>query len=127
MGFCTDLGVVTEEVRSALAGVNCALIETNHDVEMLLSGPYPAMLKRRILSGRGHLSNEEGAELAVFLAGRGAESLILGHISRENNSPGRALGCVADALERAGYGSVSLAAAPPLGEVCAELLAKCPA
>lgn len=127
LGFCTDLGVVTEEVRDALAGVKCALIETNHDVEMLLSGPYPAMLKRRILSGRGHLSNEEGAELAVFLAGRGAESLILGHISRENNSPGRALGCVADALSRAGYGSVSLAAAAPLGEVCAELLAKCPA
>lgn len=44
LGFCTDLGVVTDEVKSALAGVDAALIEANHDVDMLRFGPYPAVL-----------------------------------------------------------------------------------
>lgn len=126
LGFCTDLGAVTDEVRSALAGVRAALIETNHDVQMLRDGPYPAALKRRILSERGHLSNEEGAALAVFLAQNGAETLILGHISRENNTPGRALNVVSDALSRAGL-EVSLFCAPVLGPLSAEALERCPA
>ena len=84
------------------------------------------MLKRRILSGRGHLSNEQCAELAVFLAENGAETLILGHISRENNTPGRAMNVVADALARAGY-SPTLLTAAPLGAVIAESVEKCPA
>ncbi len=126
LGFCTDLGVVTDEVRGALAGVKAALIEANHDVDMLCDGPYPASLKRRILSPRGHLSNEESAELAVHLARCGAETLILGHISRENNTPGRALNVVGDALERAGV-SVELLAAPPLGPLNVEAVIKCPA
>lgn len=126
LGFCTDLGVVTDEVESALAGVKCALIEANHDEEMLRCGPYPAVLKRRILSEYGHLSNEAGAKLAVFLARHGAETLILGHISRENNTPGRALNVVADALNRAGL-SPRLFAAPPLGPLSVEAQIKCPA
>ena len=126
LGFCTDLGVVTDEVRSALAGVSAALIEANHDVDMLCDGPYPAVLKRRILSERGHLSNEECAALAVFLAGNGAETLILGHISRENNTPGRALNVVSDALRRAGMDAQVLTA-PQLGPLSVEALVKCPA
>ncbi len=126
LGFCTDLGVVTDEVRAALSGVNAALIEANHDVNMLCDGPYPAVLKRRILSERGHLSNEECAALAVFLAENGAETLILGHISRENNTPGRALNVVGDALARAGLGP-QLIAAPPLGPISVEASLKCPA
>ena len=126
LGFCTDLGVVTDEVKSALAGVDAALIEANHDVDMLRFGPYPAVLKRRILSEYGHLSNEDCAALAVFLAGNGTDTLILGHISRENNTPGRALNVVGDALARAGL-SPTLLAAPPLGPMSTELLEKCPA
>ena len=126
MGFCTDLGAVTDEVKSALAGVKVALIEANHDVDMLCDGPYPAMLKRRVLSEHGHLSNEECAKLAVFLAQEGAQTLILGHISRENNTPGRALNVVGDALSRAGV-STELLAAPPLGPVSVEELVQCPA
>lgn len=126
LGFCTDLGVVTDEVLSALAGVNAALIEANHDVDMLCDGPYPAVLKRRILSARGHLSNEDCAGLAVHLARSGAETLILGHISRENNTPGRALDVVGAALERAGA-SVELLAAPPLGPLSVEADIRCPA
>lgn len=126
LGFCTDLGVVTEDVASALRGVGAALIEANHDEEMLRCGPYPAVLKRRILSEHGHLSNEESARLAVFLAKNGTETIILGHLSRENNSPGAALNTVGGALERAGL-NPQLLVAPPLGPLSAESLEKCPA
>ena len=126
LGFCTDLGSVTDTVREAMRGVKAALIEANHDERMLLDGPYPAALKRRILSGQGHLSNDASAELAVFLAENGADTLILGHLSRENNSPGAAYNAVAAALGRAGL-DVRLLVAPPLGPLSAELLARCPA
>ena len=51
-GFCTDLGTVTDAVRAALCGVDCAVIEANHDPELLRTGPYPIYLKRRIASDR---------------------------------------------------------------------------
>ena len=124
VGVCTDLGAVTDAVRGALAGVRAALIEANHDEGMLLCGPYPPLLKRRILSANGHLSNEDCAGLAVFLAENGAQTLILGHISLENNTPGRALNAVAAALSRAGC-DAELLAAPPLGAVSAELKSLC--
>jgi phosphoribosyl 1,2-cyclic phosphodiesterase len=85
-GVATDLGVVTDEVKRGLCGCSAAVIEANHDVEMLMSGPYPPELKRRILSARGHLSNESCAEFAVYLASQGASSLLLAHVSEINNS-----------------------------------------
>ena len=125
-GFCTDLGQVTDEVRGALCGVGGAVIESNHDEEMLRYGPYPAYLKRRILSDRGHLSNEMCGELAVFLAQNGAGELILGHISRENNTPEKALRSVRAALSRAGL-SPAVFAAPPYGEAEIEVGSVCSA
>jgi len=98
-GFCTDLGHVTDEILSALEGVNAAVLEANHDVDMLKAGHYPLYLKRRILSDNGHLSNEACGELAVHLAKRGLESLILAHISDENNTHGKAKRAVAARLE----------------------------
>lgn len=102
-GLCTDLGVVTDAVRAALRGVDSAVIEANHDPELLRSGTYPAFLKRRILSDRGHLSNACAGELAVFLAENGVRQLVLGHLSRENNTPHRAMEAVANALQAAGF------------------------
>ena len=102
-GLCTDLGVVTDTVRAALCGVDCAVIEANHDPELLRTGPYPVYLKRRIASDHGHLSNESAGALAVFLAENGAQQLILGHLSRENNTPRAALDAVSQALTDAGF------------------------
>ena len=100
--LATDMGEVTPEIREGLAGADCALIEANHDPELLRYGPYPYALKRRILSTHGHLSNPECAALAVFLAENGTRDLILGHLSRENNVPALAWQTVAEALrERA--------------------------
>ncbi|MEG1632420.1 MAG: MBL fold metallo-hydrolase [Oscillospiraceae bacterium] len=124
LGFCTDLGRVTDEVREALRGVCAAVIESNHDENMLRDGGYPIYLKRRILSERGHLSNESCGELAAFLAENGAETLVLSHLSRENNTPARALAGVGSALLRAGQ-SAELLIAPPLGNLTVEACAPC--
>ena len=63
------------------------MLESNHDVGMLQNGPYPYYLKRRILSDRGHLSNENCASVARDLVERGTTRLFLGHLSTENNLP----------------------------------------
>ena len=89
--LATDMGHVTEEVFGALSGADTVLIESNHDEEMLRYGPYPVYLKRRILSDSGHLSNACCADLARKLALGGTRQIILGHLSRENNSPAIAM------------------------------------
>ncbi len=87
IAVCTDLGIVTDEVRAALLGSDAVLLESNHDVEMLKHGPYPPQLKLRILSERGHLSNNAcAAEFPALLKG-GTTRIILGHLSLHNNTP----------------------------------------
>ncbi len=87
VGIATDLGVMTDEVREALRGCDLVHIESNHDVRMLETGPYPYPLKRRILSERGHLSNENCAKELPNLLRSGTTRIVLGHLSRENNLP----------------------------------------
>ena len=94
----TDTGCVTEEMRAALLGADTVLLESNHDEEMLRYGSYPFYLKRRILSDRGHLSNAACAAFARELAGSGTRQIILGHLSRENNTPARAMAETGQAL-----------------------------
>lgn len=115
LGYCTDCGTVTDEVLNALTGVDIALIEANHDIQRLMSGPYPPSLKRRILSDNGHLSNEACGKLAVQLAEKGTRYFILAHLSRENNTPELALDTVSEALIKGGFNpgaDVFLTAAP---------------
>ena len=84
---CTDLGIVTDEVRNAIYKSDVLLFESNHDIEMLKRGPYPPTLKVRIMSDRGHISNIACAtELKAFLE-NGTERFILGHLSQKNNTP----------------------------------------
>ncbi len=83
----TDLGVMTDEVRQALAGSDLAMMESNHDVRMLQNGGYPYYLKRRILSSTGHLSNDACSCELPGLAQSGVTRFVLGHLSRENNFP----------------------------------------
>ena len=74
----------------------------NHDVEWVQSGPYPYHLQARILGDRGHLSNEAGAELAWTAVEGGARTVVLAHLSHENNTPARAHEVVRGVLERRG-------------------------
>lgn len=92
-GLATDMGHVTDEIRDGLCGADAVLIESNHDEDMLRYGPYPVYLKRRILSEHGHLSNPECARFARFLVENGTRDIVLGHLSRENNTPRMALSC----------------------------------
>ena len=110
-GLLTDTGFVTDEARSVLPGVNLAVLEANHDVETLRSGPYPYYLKQRILGAEGHLSNEDAAAFAVELARSGTSELVLAHLSAENNTPAMARAAVARALDAAGC-HVALSVAP---------------
>lgn len=95
---CTDLGRVTEEIHEQLKICDLVLLESNYDDDMLRNGPYPADLKRRIASDRGHLSNEAcGKELSA-LADCGVSRFILGHISQNNNTPQAAEASAVSAL-----------------------------
>ena len=100
--LATDTGCITPAVMQAAQGADMAVIEANHDVVMLKNGAYPYFLKRRILSDRGHLSNEDSGQFAVDLAQSGTRKILLAHLSRDNNTPGRAFNAVGAALDRAG-------------------------
>ena len=86
-GSATDLGIVTRLVREKLKECRALNLESNHDPEMLLNGPYPWNLKQRIKSRQGHLSNQESLELLHDLAHDGLEALVMAHLSEVNNHP----------------------------------------
>ena len=96
--IATDIGHITEDLQSALAGCRGALLESNHDIDMLRTGPYPAYLKARILSPHGHLSNTDCAALSRLAEAAGVRHIALGHLSEENNTPKLAYDTVCAAL-----------------------------
>ena len=98
IGYATDIGYVSDDVREALIGCEAVVIESNHDVDMLMRGPYPADLKRRVRSSHGHLSNADCAEFALDLVKNGTRAIMLAHLSRENNEPEIAFDEVANAI-----------------------------
>ena len=98
----TDLGEVTEAVAAGVKGAHLLVAEANHDVEWVKSGPYPYFLKSRILGDHGHLSNEAGGALARSAVEQGAHTVVLAHLSAENNTPARAYGTVRTCLELGG-------------------------
>ncbi|MDR3157305.1 MAG: MBL fold metallo-hydrolase [Lactobacillales bacterium] len=81
----TDTGYVSERVCDIICQADAYLLESNHDVEMLRMGPYSWHLKQRILSDKGHLSNEESAFTATKIIGDKTSKIFLGHRSQENN------------------------------------------
>jgi len=87
VGYATDIGFVSAEIEEALTGCDAVILESNHDPDMLMTGPYPYDLKLRIYSRRGHLSNADSAALAARLCATGTRALMLAHLSRENNTP----------------------------------------
>ena len=110
IGFATDIGYVSDEIRKNLIGCRAVIIESNHDADMLMSGPYPRELKLRVASKRGHLSNAECAEFASELAESGTRAFMLAHLSRENNEPTLAIDEVGGVLEE--YGASLFVARP---------------
>lgn len=110
LGYATDIGYVSDAVREGLCGCEAVVLESNHDVDMLMDGPYPYDLKLRIRSRRGHLSNADSAALASELASGGTRAFLLAHVSRENNDPTLVLD---EAVSAISDPSVTVAVAAP--------------
>lgn len=87
IGYATDIGHITNEIRYNLLGCESVVIESNHDIDMLRTGPYPEDLKRRIASDRGHLSNSDCSLFCTELVRSGTKRIMLAHLSEENNIP----------------------------------------
>ncbi len=87
VGIATDMGCYTDYTVECLRDCDALLLEANHDVRMLQTGPYPYILKRRILGDKGHLSNEKSGELICKLLNDKIQGVFLGHLSKENNLP----------------------------------------
>lgn len=87
VAVCTDLGIYNDYTVECLKGMDAVLLEANHDVNMLQVGPYPYYLKQRILGEKGHLSNENSGRLLCRILHDGLKTVLLGHLSKENNLP----------------------------------------
>lgn len=95
----TDLGKWNQMIIDAIGGSELLIYESNHDPDMLRRGPYPPMLKMRIASPLGHLSNYDGADLAYRSMMDGTKKAILGHLSETNNTKMLALEAIQELLD----------------------------
>lgn len=110
----TDVGRITEEALALARKADTVVIESNYDMDMLISGPYTHDLKMRICQGNGHLSNDECAEAIKKIWHPGLRNIFLCHLSENNNTPQRAYETALAALKEAGApeGSVNLETLP---------------
>ncbi len=100
IAIATDLGHMNDVLFASFEGCVLVLLESNHDVEMLTNGVYPQDLKDRILGSNGHLSNDAAADTVVRLVSGGTKKVVLGHLSKENNTPQIAFDTVSAELAR---------------------------
>ena len=87
ISITTDLGCIEEGIINEVKDSDLVVLESNHDVNMLKAGNYPYYLKQRILSNRGHLSNEAAGNVIVELVKNNVKNVLLAHLSKENNFP----------------------------------------
>ncbi len=110
----TDLGRMTDEAVSYASRADTVVLESNYDMDMLMSGPYTYDLKMRIVQGNGHLSNDECASAIKRFWHPGLKNIFLCHLSENNNTPDLAYRCSSGALAEIGVkkGEVSLRCLP---------------
>ncbi len=87
ISMVTDTGCINANIIKSITDADLLLIESNHDEDMVLIGPYPWPLKRRVLGEFGHMSNDTAGNLITKAIKRGTEIVLLGHLSKENNFP----------------------------------------
>jgi phosphoribosyl 1,2-cyclic phosphodiesterase len=102
VGLVADLGCRSQLAWGRLQDLDMVLIEANHDLGLLRSGPYPWHLKQRVASRHGHLSNHEAAHGVRELLSDRLQHVVLYHLSRTNNLPALAAQAVGEQLEAAG-------------------------
>lgn len=86
IGYATDTGYISTEAFEALQDCRVLALESNHDTRMLETGPYPYVLKQRVASDKGHLSNAQAAEALEKLLNNKLEQVLAMHISENNNT-----------------------------------------
>ena len=102
LSLATDIGKMNDYIFDCLKNSMAVILESNHDTQMLRTGRYPAVLKKRILSDFGHLSNDDAAKTVCELIKNGTKYVMLGHLSNENNTPTKAYTKTAEDMERMG-------------------------
>jgi len=109
LGVLTDLGVATKLVQERMRAAQTVLIETNHDEKLLQNDTKrPWSVKQRIMSRHGHLSNAAAANVLADLLGGKLRRAVLGHLSRDCNSPELAVGTVRTRLDALGANEVEV-------------------
>ena len=98
ISIATDLGHITSNIAHKLEDSKFILLESNYDPEILKCSAYPYLLKKRIAGPNGHLPNSDAGKIVSFLMNSGLESVMLGHLSKENNFPELAYKTVVDTL-----------------------------
>ena len=83
----TDFGVPTARIVGKLSQAHMAIVESNHELEMLKIGPYPMQLKQRIMGDKGHISNDQCIEMLDAAGGAELRTVVFAHLSKINNSP----------------------------------------
>jgi len=111
IGYATDFGHASDGVRLGLRDCDLLILEANHDVGMLKSGPYPEQVKRRVLGRHGHIDNETSAGLASDVVSERTGCIVLAHLSARNNRPDLALGAIGARFDRDGRTKPALFAA----------------
>jgi phosphoribosyl 1,2-cyclic phosphodiesterase len=97
LGVVTDLGTITQHIVEKLSGCQALVIECNHDLDLLMEGPYPVSLKHRVSGRFGHLCNADAGRLVAALELCNLRHLIAAHLSQQNNRPGLAVDALAQA------------------------------
>lgn len=100
VGIATDLGHSTAMVKEHLKECSFLVLEANHDIDMLINGPYPWPIKQRIRSRTGHLSNESTKKLLMEIPHDKLKHVVLSHLSETNNTPQKALSVVGQAISK---------------------------
>lgn len=100
--YITDTGYINRKYLPLIKNKDVYIIESNHDEEMLMEGPYPYILKQRVISDKGHLSNKTTAEYLLESVGENTKKIVLAHISEKNNTEELALNTTKNLLEENG-------------------------
>ena len=108
LGVLTDLGSVTGQVLESYHECDALVLEANHDVDMLASGPYPPSLKRRVGGHLGHLNNGQSASLLASINHERLQHLVMSHLSEQNNTPTCVMAAVTQAVP-AGHERITVA------------------
>ena len=96
--YITDTGYINKKYFKLLTDKDIYVMESNHDIEMLMNGNRPYFLKQRILGDKGHLDNTKSSNYLAQLIGPNTKEVILIHLSEDNNTPELALNTLKETL-----------------------------